>query len=160
MSGVRVEWLKARARSLRWHEELVLLPEEVRRTIRSHLFKAQWWEDRVATRADIDPALQEGLAAYAARQAGIRWGLARQVNSEWQKVRPAALSALEGGPACLLQAVSAVVGTGETNEVPATAAATTDDDDSDDELLSDDEGVQELDESEAVIAYMELDVVL
>lgn len=41
-SGVRVEWMKARARSMRWTEELNLLPEEMRRTIAYHRWKADW----------------------------------------------------------------------------------------------------------------------
>ncbi|EKM49440.1 uncharacterized protein PHACADRAFT_106917 [Phanerochaete carnosa HHB-10118-sp] len=70
-SSVCVEWLKARARFLQWHEELLLLPEEIRWTIKTHVFKAKWWVSQAALHTDVDLALREGLIAYAARQAAI-----------------------------------------------------------------------------------------
>ena len=114
-------------------------------------------------RANVDPALQEGLTAYASCQTGIRQGLTRQVNTGWQKARRAALSALESSPAVLLEAISTVVRMGESTAFGASpetfaAVTATTDDDSEEEDLSDDEGVQELYESEAVITFMELDV--
>ncbi|EIW81617.1 hypothetical protein CONPUDRAFT_73294 [Coniophora puteana RWD-64-598 SS2] len=44
--GLRVEWLKARARAQRWEEEVDLLKEEMRR-VRAFLeHRAQWWDER------------------------------------------------------------------------------------------------------------------
>ncbi|EIW76562.1 hypothetical protein CONPUDRAFT_76203 [Coniophora puteana RWD-64-598 SS2] len=43
---LRVEWLKSRARTKRWEEEVDLLKEEMRR-VRAFLeYKARWWESR------------------------------------------------------------------------------------------------------------------
>ncbi|EIW79765.1 hypothetical protein CONPUDRAFT_34829, partial [Coniophora puteana RWD-64-598 SS2] len=44
--GIRTEWCKARARALRWTEEVHLLKEEMRRTLQYMLWHARWWEVR------------------------------------------------------------------------------------------------------------------
>jgi hypothetical protein len=41
--GVRVEWLKLRARAARWREEILLLEEEMRRAIEFCDWKQRWW---------------------------------------------------------------------------------------------------------------------
>ena len=38
-----VEWAKARARVMRWKEELLLIQEEMRRVIAYHKWIADWW---------------------------------------------------------------------------------------------------------------------
>lgn len=175
-AGVRVEWLKARARSLRWYEELLLLPEEIRRTVETHHFKAEWWLERASMRsACVDAALQEGLTAYATRQAYIRRGLARQVGALWSKTAKTALAALEEDgvdakgrvsmairdglalipPDTLLAKVASGADSGGIHRADGVDSADTDDDA---DVDSDDEGVEELEESEAVVAFMELDV--
>lgn len=72
---LRVEWLKSRARYLRWAEEVVLVPEEMRRAVQYCRWRAGWWKEqgqrRVNDTADILPTLAEGLVAYAAQQADI-----------------------------------------------------------------------------------------
>jgi hypothetical protein len=40
---MRVEWAKARARVMRWKEELLLVQEEMRRVLEYHKWKAAWW---------------------------------------------------------------------------------------------------------------------
>lgn len=42
--AVRIEWLKARARTKRWAEEVQLLEEEHRRVGVFLRHKAAWWE--------------------------------------------------------------------------------------------------------------------
>ncbi|KAG1844094.1 hypothetical protein C8R48DRAFT_750896 [Suillus tomentosus] len=69
--ALRVEWVKARARALRWNEEVLLLKEEMRRT-RAYLeWKARWWDIRAKFTVDDRP-LSEGIAAYAFRQAALQ----------------------------------------------------------------------------------------
>lgn len=70
MTALRVEWVKARARALRWNEEVLLLKEEMRRTRTYIEWKARWWETRVEFVVD-DSLLSEGIAAYAFRQAAL-----------------------------------------------------------------------------------------
>lgn len=137
--GVRVEWMKARARALRWKEELLLLPEEIRRTIAYHQWKAEWWEQRAFLRTDIDSVLAEGLRSYSARQTTIRRELAGQAHSLWQKTMKAA-------------AQSSNPNAEDTSEDRADAG------DKSEELDIDDEGVLELDAAEDVVAYLEIDM--
>jgi hypothetical protein len=130
--------MKARARSLRWKEELLLLPEEIRRTIAYHQWKAEWWEQRAALRTDVDSALAEGLKAYTARQATIRRGLAGQALSLWQN-------------------------TMNVGQLSNPSAEDVTDDGADavedpEEYDIDDKGVLELDAAEDVVAYLEIDM--
>jgi hypothetical protein len=65
--ALRVEWCKAYARTRRWHEDIVLLEEEMRRTIEYGNWMAAEWEDQATARTkNVDAALAEGLRAYAA----------------------------------------------------------------------------------------------
>ncbi|KAH8797282.1 hypothetical protein DL96DRAFT_1721325 [Flagelloscypha sp. PMI_526] len=63
----RVEWLKACARLSRWREEVLLLKEEMRQSLRYLSWKAEWWKPRAALE---NPSLSSGAAriAYAAKQ--------------------------------------------------------------------------------------------
>ncbi|TFK78846.1 hypothetical protein K466DRAFT_606615 [Polyporus arcularius HHB13444] len=70
--SLRVEWLKARARTMRWREEIKLLLEEMRRVLATHSFMESKWIARARTRQTGDSALQEGLVSYAQKQANIR----------------------------------------------------------------------------------------
>ncbi|GJF00552.1 CxC2 domain-containing protein [Phanerochaete sordida] len=147
-AGVRVEWMKARARCKRWGEELKLLPEEMRRTVVYHSWKAEWWAKRASLRPDASAALREGLAAYAHRQAAIRRGLSAQADALWKKTT---------------RALSKAAGSSPEHSKAVVKSSTADDDledfggdDTDDD--EDEDGVQGLEESEAIIAYMELDL--
>ncbi|KAF7420750.1 hypothetical protein PC9H_011268 [Pleurotus ostreatus] len=70
---LRVEWVKARARAERWREEVLLLEEEMRRSIAYCEWKAMYWDNAATTRSrppeSNDLALFEGVRAYAYRQA-------------------------------------------------------------------------------------------
>ncbi|KAJ6506688.1 hypothetical protein C8R45DRAFT_816824 [Mycena sanguinolenta] len=69
VEALRVEWCKAYARMRRWHEDVVLVEEEMRRTIQYGYWQAGQWLDRsVARDGEVDGVLQEGLKAYALEQ--------------------------------------------------------------------------------------------
>ncbi|KAF7367657.1 CxC2 domain-containing protein [Mycena sanguinolenta] len=70
VEALRVEWCKAYARMRRWHEDVVLVEEEMRRTIQYGYWEAgQWLERSVARESEGDAVLQEGRKAYALEQA-------------------------------------------------------------------------------------------
>ncbi len=70
--SLRVEWIKSRARWMRWHEETKLLPEEMRRCLATLIYEEEQWRMRATARPVDDPRLREGLVAYALDQAAIR----------------------------------------------------------------------------------------
>jgi hypothetical protein len=69
--ALRVHWIKAMANRDRWMEQLVLVPEEMRRTLTSLLLRVQWWKGLVGTRPTELPALRDALDAHALRQSYI-----------------------------------------------------------------------------------------
>lgn len=151
MIGVCVEWLKARARSLRWKEELLLLPEELRRTIQYHSWKADWWNGRIALCLPSDLALREGLSAHAIRQASIQRGLAADVKNQWLKTKQAVTvlsEEMEEESACPANTFSIAI--------KHMGVVGTPDNDNDDK--SDDEGIMELDETKDIVAYLEIEL--
>ncbi|KAJ7156814.1 hypothetical protein C8R43DRAFT_1125395 [Mycena crocata] len=70
--ALRIEWAKARARSLRWGEEIDLLEEEMRRIVQFLSWRSEWWEGRVDLRGLPDGPQREGETAYAMRQAKLQ----------------------------------------------------------------------------------------
>ena len=83
--ALRVEWAKARARSLRWSEEVMLLKEEMRRVRKTLDWKASWWDDRQEGWSGLDAAASEGVKAYAARQARIQRDLHTRFTRLWDQ---------------------------------------------------------------------------
>ena len=83
--AVRIEWAKARARHLRWWEEVHLLREEMRRVRKTLEWRAAWWEERSEGWDELDEATTEGLKAYASRQASIQRALHKQFSRLWDK---------------------------------------------------------------------------
>ncbi|SJL02578.1 uncharacterized protein ARMOST_05909 [Armillaria ostoyae] len=71
IEAARAEWLKSRARVLRWSEELQLVEEEMRRVQVSLSRKADWWEERRGGWQPLAPEFLEGIAAYADKQAAL-----------------------------------------------------------------------------------------
>lgn len=142
-TGVRIEWMKARARTLRWEEELELIPEEARRAMAYFEWHARQWEERAAARDNVDPELQEGLAAYATAQAAIRRGLRARFAMLWDKTL-AGVDVDEGEGE----------GDGDGEGSASDDAIGTDPDCRRDD---DDDGVIEIEETEDVVAYLELD---
>lgn len=70
---LRLEFLKCRARAMRWTEEVELLNEEMRRTLEFFSWKWRWWMCR--TRSCIGGSsgrgYEEGFTAYAMSQAAV-----------------------------------------------------------------------------------------
>ncbi|KAG5650356.1 hypothetical protein H0H81_012537, partial [Sphagnurus paluster] len=81
--ALRIEWCRARARCMRWEEELELLEEEMCRILVFLSWQADWWDRRVARRPDMDAATQEGLSSYTRRQASIQRTLHHQFEELW-----------------------------------------------------------------------------
>ncbi|KAI9058883.1 hypothetical protein FKP32DRAFT_1606369 [Trametes sanguinea] len=76
IDSLQVEWLKARARKMRWAEEAKLLPEEMRRVLATYRYEHQLWLTCASARPVVDPTLREGLISYAVKQARIRTAMA------------------------------------------------------------------------------------
>ncbi|KAJ7079314.1 hypothetical protein C8R43DRAFT_1143270 [Mycena crocata] len=81
--SMRVEWCRAKARKVRWEEEVLLLREEMRRVLRYLEWQAEWWVARRDVRQDATPELRHGLAAYALRHANIFGRLGGFFQNEW-----------------------------------------------------------------------------
>jgi len=87
-TGVRVEWCKARARAMRWSEEVELLQEEMRRVLQFFGWQAMWWDSQKERRF-IEPIEErDGLRAYAARQASLRHDLRQNFSRLWKHYLP------------------------------------------------------------------------
>lgn len=88
--ALRVEWAKAKARADRWEEEVVLLDEEMRRSLEFCKWKASWWVDQLDHRAvtlpEGDP-IREGLEAYAHQQAALEIQTKDAWELEWRAIR-------------------------------------------------------------------------
>ncbi|KAG1720604.1 uncharacterized protein EDB91DRAFT_1240394 [Suillus paluster] len=72
-----VEWCKAHARAMRWAEEVELLQEEMRWVTCFLRWHASWWNQKIAEHMLGISADDEGLGAYAYRQAWLREGSCR-----------------------------------------------------------------------------------
>ena len=92
--GVRVEWLKARARAQRWEEEIRLLREEMRRILETFTWEASRWQLRTGQLGHnedggpmVSAELSEGLNAYAAEHAQMYNGLRASFEAAWVDIR-------------------------------------------------------------------------
>jgi len=83
----RVEWSKARARSERWREEVMILREGMRRTLESLQFFKKMWSSLGAPSNLVvlsqDPIVREGITAYAMYQSHIFTSLHHRFQSMW-----------------------------------------------------------------------------
>lgn len=82
-SALRVEWAKSRARAERWREELILLSEEMRRSLAFVRYRASWWRQLGSSQTHANPGVLEGLRAYAFEQASHQDILAAQWLENW-----------------------------------------------------------------------------
>jgi hypothetical protein len=80
-TGLRVEWCKARARAMRWAEEVTLLQEELHRVLCFLRWQADWWHEKGTI--SLPSRNEEGLTAYAGRQAQLRKDLADCFEKMW-----------------------------------------------------------------------------
>ncbi|KAK0220577.1 hypothetical protein IW262DRAFT_1448720 [Armillaria fumosa] len=76
------KWCRSRARAHRAHEEVLLLREEMRRTLKFLEWRGEWWRERHSTR-NVDAALHEALEAYALKQSDLQCKLAVKFRDTW-----------------------------------------------------------------------------
>ncbi|KAF8199479.1 hypothetical protein BJ912DRAFT_844731 [Pholiota molesta] len=80
---LRSEWAKSRSRVNRSTEEVLLLKEEMRRTLEFLEWKAKWWIGRPSLRTGLSKELAEGLNVYALNQASLQRSLAQEFRALW-----------------------------------------------------------------------------
>ncbi len=68
----------------RWHEEIILVLEEMRRTVAFLQWKAQWWRDLAAARPAVPTNIDRRLIAYSRRQETQLLRLAEQFANLWR----------------------------------------------------------------------------
>jgi hypothetical protein len=107
ITGLRVEWMKSRARAERWSEEVLLVEEEMRRTLAFLDWKALWWIEQSKLRQNASSILQEGCTAYATKQADVLHIMAFSFAKEWQPILEAHGMSTLGWPATYVQSFAA-----------------------------------------------------
>jgi hypothetical protein len=95
-SALRVEWCKALARSRRNNEELRILEEELGRTPVYADREAIKWQSRAELRTGLEPALQEGIRAYALEQAAMETQTATLLRTNWAPILAKAAAYRQG----------------------------------------------------------------
>ncbi|KAJ6489344.1 hypothetical protein C8R47DRAFT_1071689 [Mycena vitilis] len=97
VAALRVEWCKAYARTRRWHEDIVLVDEEMRRTIEFGVWLAHEWDSCATARTrDVTPELAEGLRAYAMEQVDRESRTCTKLSRQWGGLRKRARAYLAG----------------------------------------------------------------
>ncbi|KAJ7670197.1 hypothetical protein DFH06DRAFT_1119445 [Mycena polygramma] len=96
--AMRVEWCRAKARKVRWEEEVLLLREEMRRVLRYLEWEAETWKQRAVAREDESPELRQGLSAYALRHEAMYRELGTFFKGEWNLSPGEAASAVVREP--------------------------------------------------------------
>jgi hypothetical protein len=94
-----VKWLKQRARAQRWREEILLVEEEMRRSLIFCLWRARWWMARAsgASNHSGKPTyFIEGLVAYAMEQKESEEQRAIDWATKWGAIRDRAKVVLQG----------------------------------------------------------------
>ncbi|KAJ6448608.1 hypothetical protein DFH09DRAFT_965993 [Mycena vulgaris] len=101
--ALRVEWSKAYSRSRRWREDLVMVEEEMRRTIEFGEWAGKVWKlrasartKRLGTAAPISPEVAEGVRAYAMKQVDRERRTTDKLTREWAPIRARAAEYLRG----------------------------------------------------------------
>ncbi|KAJ7468418.1 hypothetical protein B0H11DRAFT_2238884 [Mycena galericulata] len=82
--SVRVEWARARARKVRWEEEVLMLREEMRRVLRMLGWLGGWWRARADLRSEVSPDIAAGLRAFALKQGDWHDKLAAFFERKWK----------------------------------------------------------------------------
>ncbi|KAK6966340.1 CxC2 domain-containing protein [Favolaschia claudopus] len=121
--ALRIEWTKARARSRRWREEVLLLEEEYRRVLVSFEYEARKWEARAKAVpvGAVEIGFAQGAVAYAMKQANVFRDLASRATVTMTEIH-------QGRGRKRLAAA------------PPTAGDSEDDDDDEDDSDNEDEG--------------------
>ncbi|KAJ7028751.1 hypothetical protein C8F04DRAFT_1212103 [Mycena alexandri] len=88
VEALRVEWCRGYARMRRWNEDVVLIEEEMRRTIEFGAWMAGQWETCATARTEgVTPALQEGLCAYALEHVQRETDTSSLLSKRWGGLR-------------------------------------------------------------------------
>jgi hypothetical protein len=101
---VRVEWCKAYSRSNRWHEELVVVEEEMHRTIEFGDWEEARWIERSTARTvmlgeaymPISAEVAEGVRVYALEHADRERRTSKKLRRDWGAIRARAGQYLQG----------------------------------------------------------------
>ncbi|KAJ7030300.1 hypothetical protein C8F04DRAFT_961867 [Mycena alexandri] len=101
--ALRVEWCKAYSRSKRWREDLVLIEEEMRRTIEYGRWAEARWITRstartvaLGTTKAISPEVAEGVRAYALEHVDRERRTWQALEKDWAPLRARASQYLKG----------------------------------------------------------------
>ncbi|KAJ7751632.1 hypothetical protein B0H16DRAFT_1723989 [Mycena metata] len=101
--AIRVEWSKAYSRTNQWREDLVLVEEEMRRTLEFGRYAERQWKARAEARTlmlgkggIIEPEVKEGVRAYALEQADQELRICERLEQEWGPMRAKAAAYLRG----------------------------------------------------------------
>jgi hypothetical protein len=81
--ALRIEWCQSRARAMRWSEEVLLLREEMRRVVAFLQWRGGWWEERQDVLRGLEMEHNEGVIAYARKQAHIRRSIQTSFEGMW-----------------------------------------------------------------------------
>ncbi|KAG1749250.1 hypothetical protein EDB19DRAFT_1825495 [Suillus lakei] len=101
LEDMRIEWCKARARAMRWEEEVALLREEMRRIGAFLRWEARRWDERRNEVVLTDTEHEDGCVAYAHRQAHLRMQLAASFDANWAQML-SHLNVQDGSEECII----------------------------------------------------------
>ncbi|KAJ7129684.1 hypothetical protein C8R44DRAFT_872918 [Mycena epipterygia] len=87
VEALRVEWCKAYSRTRCWTEDVVLIEEEMGRTITFGYWSASEWEAHATARTGVNDELQEGLGTYAAEQVQRERTTCLELQKKWAVIR-------------------------------------------------------------------------
>ena len=83
---MHLECARSKVHADRWREEVLLVTEEVHRTIYFLEWKANWWVERASAHADASSCVQRGISAYAAKQGVIHHAIAMSCAEQWYPI--------------------------------------------------------------------------
>jgi hypothetical protein len=99
--------VKVKAHTNWWEEEVILLDEEMPRTLEFCWWKELWWAEQAPCHERLVASLAEGLQAYAAEQADLEHRICLSWTAKWavarQLARPIIQAAFGEEPEVLAQ---------------------------------------------------------
>ncbi|KAG0706718.1 hypothetical protein DFH29DRAFT_899642 [Suillus ampliporus] len=101
LRDMRIEWCKARARAMRWEEEVALLREEMCRIGAFLRWEAGRWDERHNEVVPTNAEHEDGCVAYAHRQAHLRMQLAASFEANWAQML-SHLNVQDGSEECII----------------------------------------------------------
>ncbi|KAJ7126315.1 hypothetical protein C8R44DRAFT_734192 [Mycena epipterygia] len=78
-----VEWCKAYSRTRCWTEDVVLVEEEMRHTIKFGFWSASEWKGCAMVQTGVSDELQEGLGTYPAEQMQQERSMCLELQKKW-----------------------------------------------------------------------------